>query len=102
MGSMLEKIKEKIQNDYFLTLITVYLTAWVLFMIHMLNDFLFTGTGEVRQRLPEKDIGNTDKIIEQIIGELAIFLIISFPLVALYALVNIKRSLNRIEKRLPS
>ena len=99
---MLDKIKEKIQNDYFITLITVYMTAWVLFMIHMFHDVYFTRTGEVRQRLPEKDAGNIGKVIEQFMGELVVFLIISFPLFALYALVHIKRSLNRIEKRLPS
>ena len=95
---MLDKIKKKIQNDYFITLITVYMTAWVLFMIHMFFDVYFTHTGEVRQRLPEKDADNIGKIIEQFMGELVIFLIISFPLFMLYALVHIKRSLNRIER----
>ena len=94
----MEKLKEIAKKDIFVTSLVIYSSGWVLMILYIIVGSFFTKGGEYQSRLPEKMIDNPTILMWDIAENLALFSIFIFPLIALIALINIKISLNRIEK----
>ena len=94
----MQKLKEIAKKDIFVTSLVIYCSGWVLMILYIIVGSFFTKGGEYQSRLPGLD--NPTSLIWDIAENLALFNIVIFPLIALIALVNIKMSINRIEKKL--
>ena len=92
---MLKKIKDLALKDLFLTSFVIYCSGWFGLVFYLIINSFFVD-GSYKSRMTGEMISDPSKIFEQII----MFGIIIFPLMALMGLINIKISLNRIEKRL--
>ena len=96
---MIQKFKKIIQKDYFLTSMVIYFSGWLMLILYFILDYMIDNS-VIRPRIPANHSGNTGYLLESILSDITMILVFVFPLVALFALVNIKISLNRIENKL--
>ena len=92
---MLKKIKDLALKDLFLTSFVIYCSGWFGLVFYLIISSFFVD-GSYKSRMTGEMISDPSKIIEQIV----FFGIVIFPLMTLLALINIKMSINKIEKRL--
>ena len=87
-----------VHKDVFVTGLLVYCSGWLLLYLYWIVDSFFNAGGEYTPRIVGMD--QPINLIKDILEQAALFGILIFPLVALAALVNIKMSINRLEKKL--
>ena len=94
---MLDKLKITALKDLSLSVLVLYCSGWVILIFYVIMDSVFDNPHYgVNGRYTAELLSDPSRIFEQII----MFGIIIFPLMALLGLINIKISLNRIEKKL--
>ena len=92
---MLNKLKKIALKDLWTTALVLYCSGWIILIFYVIVDSVFDNPHYgVNGRYTAELFSDPSRIFEQII----MFGIIIFPLIALIALINIKISLNRIEK----
>ena len=92
---MLNKIKKIALMDLWTTALVIYCSGWIILILYVIIDSFFDNNNYgVNRRFNAELLSDPSRIFEQII----LFGIIIFPLMALMGLINIKISLNRIEK----
>ena len=92
---MLNKLKKIALKDLWTTALVLYCSGWIILILSVIIDSFFDNPHDgVNGRYTAELLSDPSRIFEQII----MFGIIIFPLVALMGLINIKISLNRIEK----
>jgi len=91
---MLNKLKKIALKDLWTTALVLYCSGWIILILYVIMDSFFNPHYGVNGRYTAELFSDPSKIFEQII----MFGIIIFPLMALMGLINIKISLNRIEK----
>ena len=96
---MFQKFKKVIQKDYFLSSMVIYFAGWLILILYVILDY-FLINGEIKPRIPPNHSGDAEYLIESILSDTTMILVCIFPLMALFALINIKITLNRIEKRI--
>ena len=95
---MIRKLKMFVNKDVFVTGLLVYCSGWFLLYLYWIVVSFFNAGGEYTPRMVGMD--QPADLIKGILEQVALFGIFIFPLVALAALVNIKMSINRLEKKL--
>jgi len=94
---MLNKIKKIALKDLWTTALVIYCSGWIILILYVIIDSFFDNNNYgVNRRFNAELLSDPSRIFEQII----LFGIIIFPLMALIGLINIKISLNRIQKKL--
>ena len=93
---MLNKLKKIALKDLWTTALVLYCSGWIILILYVIMDSFFNPHYGVNGRYTAELLSDPSRIFEQII----MFGIIIFPLMALMGLINIKISLNRIEKKL--
>ena len=93
---MLNKLKKIALKDLWSTVLVLYCSGWIILILYVIMDSFSNPHYGVNGRYTAELFSDPSKIFEQII----MFGIIIFPLMALMGLINIKISLNRIEKKL--
>ena len=92
---MLNKLKKIALKDLWTTALVLYCSGWIILILYVIIDSFFDNNNYgVNGRYTAELLSDPSRIFEQII----MFGIIIFPLMALMGLINIKISLNRIEK----
>ncbi len=95
---MIRKLKMFANKDVFVTGLLVYCSGWFLLYLYWIAESFFNAGGVSTPRMVGMD--QPANLIKEIIEQSALLGILIFPLVALVALVNIKMSINRLEKKL--
>ena len=95
---MIRKLKMFANKDVFVTGLLVYCSGWFLLYLYWIVVSFFNAGGEYTPRMVGMD--QPADLIKEILEQVALFGILIFPLIALAALVNIKMSINRLEKKL--
>ncbi len=95
---MIRKLKMFVNKDVFVTGLLVYCSGWFLLYLYWIAVSFFNAGGEYTPRMVGMD--QPANLIKEILEQAALLGILIFPLVALAALVNIKMSINRLEKKL--
>ena len=95
---MIHKLKMFVNKDVFVTGLLVYCSGWLLLYLYWIARSFFNAGGEYIPRMVGMD--QPASLIKEIIEQAALLGILIFPLVALATLVNIKMSINRLEKKL--
>ena len=95
---MIHKLKIFANKDVFVIGLLVYCSGWFLLYLYWIAESFFNAGGEYTPRMVGMD--QPANLIKEIIEQSALFGVLIFPLVALAALVNIKMSINRLEKKL--
>ena len=94
---MLNKIKKTALKDLLLTALVLYCSGWIILILYVIVDSVFDNPHYgVNGRYTAELFSDPSRIFEQII----MFGIIIFPLMALLGLINIKISVNRLEKQI--
>ena len=95
---MIRKLKMFVNKDVFVTGLLVYCLGWLLLYLYWIAVSFFNAGGEYIPRMVGMD--QPVDLIKETLEQVALFVILIFPLVALATLVNIKMSINRLEKKL--
>ena len=95
---MMHKLKLFENKDVFVKGLLVYCSGWFLLYLYWIVASFFNAGGEYTPRMVGMD--QPGNLIKEIIEQAALLGILIFPLVALATLVNIKMSINRLEKKL--
>ena len=95
---MIRKLKMFVNKDVFVTGLLVYCSGWLLLYIYWIAVSFFNAGGEYTPRMVGMD--QPANLIKEILEQAALLGIFIFPLVVLAALVNIKMSINRLDKKL--